>query len=119
MDVSHWSGSPVLAILAGKEEDRFTEFLVHLLQSPEVLRPFLKEVCELEVTNAELTSLRVRTQVTVVGGRPDIAIQSPDFYFLFEAKVGSWLHNEQLGRTLPRFRSGVQLTPRARRSYFC
>jgi hypothetical protein len=97
MDVSHWSGSPVLAILAGKEEDRFTEFLVHLLQSPEVLRPFLKEVCELEVTNAELTSLRVRTQVTVVGGRPDIAIQSPDFYFLFEAKVGSWLHNEQLG----------------------
>ncbi|MBZ4419335.1 PD-(D/E)XK nuclease family protein [Myxococcus sp. RHSTA-1-4] len=96
MAESNWPGNPVLAILAGKEEDRFTEFLVHLLQAPEVLRAFLKDACGLDVTDAMLNSLHVRTQVTVAGGRPDIAIQSPDLYFLFEAKVGSWLHEDQL-----------------------
>ncbi|MFP2906456.1 hypothetical protein ACLESD_15610 [Pyxidicoccus sp. 3LFB2] len=95
--MSNWSGNPVLAMLAGKEEDRFTEFLVHLLQSPEVLRVFLRDVCGLAVTDVDLESLHVRTQVTVSGGRPDIAIQSPSLYYLFEAKVGAWLHEEQLG----------------------
>jgi hypothetical protein len=96
MGSSGWDGRPIFALLAGKEEDRFTEFLVHLLQAPEVLRVFLKDLCGLSVTEPELVSLTTRTQVTVPGGRPDIAIRGAKRYYLIEAKVGSWLHEEQL-----------------------
>ncbi|WP_395843694.1 hypothetical protein [Archangium violaceum] len=91
-----WTGQPILSLLGGKEEDRFTEFLVHLLQAPEVLRAFMGEVCGIEVSDSELVSLKTRMQVTVPGGRPDIAIQGLARYCLFEAKVSSWLHDEQL-----------------------
>ncbi|MBZ4414700.1 PD-(D/E)XK nuclease family protein [Myxococcus sp. XM-1-1-1] len=96
MSSSSWTGQPILAVLGSKEEDRFTELLVHLLQAPEVLRAFMRELCGIEVSEAELVSLKARTQVTVPGGRPDIVIQGPARYCLFEAKVSSWLHEGQL-----------------------
>ncbi len=93
---SGWTGQPVLALLAGKVEDRFTEFLVHLLQAPDVLRVFMKELCDIKISDTELSTLSAKTQLTVQGGRPDLAIQGPVRYCLFEAKVDAWLHEGQL-----------------------
>jgi hypothetical protein len=80
--------------LADKEEDRFTQFLCQLLQSPEVLRVFLAEACHVEVD--DVADLIVATQTTIPDGRPDLVIAGPRHYFLFEAKVGSWMHDDQL-----------------------
>jgi hypothetical protein len=92
--MSVWPGRPHLSILGGKEEDRFTQYLCELLRAPVVLERFLKEVCGLVVTADEQVS--ARTQVTVPGGRPDLAVRGDSLYLLFEAKVGSWLHEDQL-----------------------
>ena len=87
---------PYLALLVGKEEDRFTEYLNQLLQDPHVLRAFVRDVCGLELPCAA-SRLSARTQITVPGGRPDLAItDSSTTYLLIEAKVGSWLHDDQL-----------------------
>jgi hypothetical protein len=89
-----WVGKPHLSILGGKEEDRFTQYLCELLRSPTILRAFITEACNLDVTVDETTL--ARTQVTVPGGRPDLAIRGKYLYLLFEAKVGAWLHEDQL-----------------------
>lgn len=89
-----WKGRPHLSILGGKEEDRFTQYLCELLQDPTVLNAFLPEVCGMSVPVQ--TNLVARTQVTVRGGRPDLAIRGETSYLLFEVKVGSWLHQDQL-----------------------
>lgn len=89
-----WEGRPYLAILGGKEEDRFTQYLDQLLRSSVVLKAFLGEVCGIALPTEDKISSR--TQVSVPGGRPDLAIRGDRLYLLFEAKVGSWLHEEQL-----------------------
>ena len=88
-----WTGKPYLALLASKEEDRFTEYLCHLLQSDDVCRAFLEQLCDVEPPEGPL---HVATQVTVEGGRPDLAIRGEELYVLFEAKVASLLHESQL-----------------------
>jgi hypothetical protein len=92
--VSRFQGSPYLAILSGKEEDRFTYFLRELLLAPKVLERFLTKFCGLPA-NAAATA-HADLQVTVDGGRPDLAVRTDDLYLLFEAKVDSWLHKDQL-----------------------
>ena len=57
------AGKPYLAILGGKEEDRFTKYLDELLCSPVVLDTFLKEVCGIEGSAGD--QIFARTQVTV------------------------------------------------------
>src|SRR5438067_1625071 len=89
-----WQGKPFLAVLAAKEEDRFTEYLSQILQAPEALRRFLSEVCGLAIRADE--ELSVRTQLRLTGGTPDLRIRGSTTYLLFEAKVGSWLHKDQL-----------------------
>jgi hypothetical protein len=89
-----WKGKPFLALLAGKEEDRFTAFLCELLKAPFVLREFLEQVCNIDV--AEPEKFIVATQVVVEGSRPDIVIKSDSALYIFEAKVSSWLHEGQL-----------------------
>lgn len=93
--MSTWRGKPYLALLAHKEEDRFTEYLCQLLQSEEVLIPFLRDLCTVE-TPVISSKLSVKTQVTVAGGRPDLTIRGDNIYLLFEAKVASWLHDNQV-----------------------
>jgi len=86
---------PYLSLLASKEEDRFTEYLGQLLQDPHILRAFVSKVCGVETQSPEM--LIARTQITVPGGRPDLAIRDPGAtYLLFEVKLGSWLHDDQL-----------------------
>ena len=92
--MSNWEGKPHFAILGGKEEDRFTQYLAALLRAPVVLVAFLKNVCRLTLASDE--PLSARTQVTVPGGRPDLAIRGESLYLLYEAKMASWLHEEQL-----------------------
>ncbi|WP_375760986.1 hypothetical protein [Corallococcus exercitus] len=89
-----WNGRPELALLAEKEEDRFTQFLCELLRSDAVMDGFLR-LCGLTPERGA-SALHPSTQVTVPGGRLDLAIHGPDTYLLFEAKVGSWLHDGQL-----------------------
>jgi hypothetical protein len=96
--MSSWAGRPYLAILGGKEEDRFTNYLAELLKDPDMLAAFtgtfLKDHCGLLI-NSE-PGMTAQTQVTVAGGRPDLAIRAKSTYLLFEAKVSSWLHEDQL-----------------------
>ena len=84
---------PIFAMLSDKEEDRFTELLAHLLRNAFVLRQFLSELCRIETVNGDLL---VRTQVLVDSGRPDLCVSGPGVQILFEAKVGSWLHQDQV-----------------------
>ena len=94
--MANWNGKPHKALLAAKEEDRFTEYLCQLLLSEEVLAPFLSELCGYD-PGALQRPIDVRTQVTVPGGRPDLAICASNGYLLFEAKVSTFLHQNQLG----------------------
>lgn len=96
--MSPWKGRPYLAILGGKEEDRFTNYLAELLQDKEVLASFcgrfLRSQCGFELDPD--SGLNARTQVIVPDGRPDLAIRGNSTYLLIEAKVSSWLHEDQL-----------------------
>lgn len=92
--MSTWTGRPHLSIFGGKEEDRFTRYLCELLRAPGVLAAFLREICGVEVGPHD--SVSAQTQVTVPGGRADLALRGESVYFLFEAKVGAWLHEDQL-----------------------
>jgi len=87
-----WTGRPHLSILGAKEEDRFTHYLCELLRAPSVLAAFLKDLCNVEVK----PNVNVSMQPQVTEGRPDLAIRGESTYLLFEAKVGSWLHEDQL-----------------------
>jgi len=69
-----WEGRPAMALLSGKEEDRFTSYLCELLKSREVLAGFLSKLCGV-APNDLGTAVEVRTQVTVPGGRPDLVIE--------------------------------------------
>jgi len=89
-----WRGTPFRALLAEKEEDRFTEFLAHLLQDEAVLQSFLSRLCSLPLK--DLGTVEVRTQVLLADGRPDLVIHGPRAFLVFEAKVGSWFHEGQL-----------------------
>ena len=92
--MNEWVGRPYLALLGGKEEDRFTQYLCELLRSQLFLDAFLHEICGIEIPHNE--PLTTRTQVTVPGGRPDLAVRGNSLYPFFEAKVASWLHERQL-----------------------
>lgn len=94
--MTDWTGRPLLSLLADKEEDRLTEFLLHLLQSPEVRRAFVEGLADVRLSDATLASLQVRAQVPVPGGRPDLTLTGGSTYILVEAKVGAWLHEDQL-----------------------
>jgi hypothetical protein len=89
-----WDGRPELALLAEKEEDRFTQLLCELLRSKEVMRGFL-HLCG-GGFEERAAHLRPSTQVTIPEGRLDLALHGPDTYLLVEAKVGAWLHDGQL-----------------------
>ena len=89
-----WTGCPELALLAEKEEDRFTQYLCELLRSESVMAAFLR-TCGVIPPEAAPT-LQPSTQATIPNGRLDLAIRGPGYYLLFEAKVSSWLHDEQL-----------------------
>ena len=91
MDDRHWTSAPTLAVLAGKEEDRFTEYLCHLLRDGGFLAAFTEKI-GLDYAD----TLTVSTQVRVQGGRPDLVIRNEDNLVLFEAKLGSWLHDDQV-----------------------
>jgi len=90
-----WKGRPALALLAEKEEDRFTRLLRELLQHPDVLEAFLREACELQLDGTQ-RDCRVETQVVVPGGRADLVVIGPGIHAIFEAKVASWLHDLQM-----------------------
>jgi hypothetical protein len=92
MTHSH-ADNPVQALLAGKEEDRFTEFLARLLRENDLASRFLRELCGYEPKRGRPV---VRTQVIVEEGRPDLVITGPDFLVVVEAKMASWLHESQL-----------------------
>ncbi len=96
--MSSWVGRPYLAILGGKEEDRFTNYLAEILKDPSILAAFtgifLKDHCRLLLKQEP--GMMAQSQVTVAGGRPDLAIRAKSTYLLFEAKVSSWLHEDQL-----------------------
>lgn len=93
MSRDSWQQRPLHAMLAGKEEDRFTECLADLLHSKTVLEHFLLDLCQ--ITLKDFTDISVHTQFTVPGGRPDLIIKGPDHFCIFEAKVGSLLHEGQ------------------------
>ena len=92
--MGNWTGRPHLSLLGGKEEDRFTLYLCELLRDKGVLRRFVTKICGIEV--APDTTLSALIQATVPGGRADLAIHGESVYLLFEAKLGSWLHEDQL-----------------------
>jgi len=96
VDEEKWNGRIARALLAGKEEDRFTIFLGELLKSSVVLRAFLQDVCAIPSPVRSVEELRVATQVQVPDGRPDLVITGPDLFLVFEAKVAAWLHKDQL-----------------------
>ena len=99
-----WQPQIHRAVLLRNEEDRFTEFLAQLLQAPAVRRVFVNELCHKEGVGPILNEiccdhLKVYTQVQIEGGRPDLVIKDEKgdkVFLLFEAKVGSWLHEDQL-----------------------
>jgi hypothetical protein len=92
--VGTWTGRPHLSILGGKEEDRFTVHLCELLRDTGVLRAFITKICGGEVAPDSTVSPSV--QVTVPGGRPDLAIRGDSVYLLLEAKIGAWVHKDHL-----------------------
>lgn len=104
-----WSGKPSLALLADKEEDRFTVLLAELLRSRLVLEAFLG-LCEIDPQES-VSALAVRNQVTVTDGRPDLVIYAPRTYLLFEAKVGSWLHEGQAEAYIDALMAWSRTTP--------
>jgi hypothetical protein len=85
--------NPVEALLCGKEEDRFTDFLARLLREKDLASRFLREVCHYEPKRGRP---EVHTQVVVPDGRPDLVISGPDYLLVVEAKLASWLHERQL-----------------------
>lgn len=88
--------TPIRAILASNEEDRFTEYLSGLLTDSAVLSAFLQLIPGFKVVPEEFRLLSVDVQVAVEGGRPDLVISGPNTLVLCEAKVGSWIHGNQL-----------------------
>jgi hypothetical protein len=96
MQPSIWEGKPERAFLAGKEEDRFTEMLCQILKDQTVLDKFLRQLCDIQLSPAELVKTIVTTQMVVPEGRIDLVIRSPKHLLVFEAKVGSWLHGNQI-----------------------
>ncbi|MEP6651971.1 MAG: PD-(D/E)XK nuclease family protein [Myxococcales bacterium] len=96
MNDEPWTGRVARALLAGKEEDRFTAFLEQLLKSELVLAAFLKEVCGIPSVAFSTGDLTVATQVQIPNGRPDLVITGPNIFLVFEAKVSAWLHKDQL-----------------------
>jgi hypothetical protein len=107
---SEWRGQPERALLAEKEEDRFTVLLCELLRSRDVLTSFL-ELSGVSLGD-KLTELAVGNQVTVPGGRPDLVIRGAKTYLMFEAKVGSWLHDGQIPAYLEALSSWAAETPK-------
>ena len=93
-----WNGRPYLAILGGKEEDRFTYYLSELLKDHDLLAAFIHKFLKSASGRSFQTDpgMTARIQVTVPGGRPDLAVRASLLYLLFEAKIGSWLHEDQL-----------------------
>lgn len=93
------SHRPLHAMLWGKEEDRFTEFLASVLQVAGLERAFLENFCRLgRLPSAGV--VEVKTQYAVEEGRPDLLIElsgpTRAVTVLVEVKVDSWLHPKQL-----------------------
>jgi len=91
-----WIGKPFLALLANKEEDRFTEYLCELLKARPVLIRFLSEVCGFLLPRGE--DLTVKTRISFDSGIPDLVVESETVRLVFEAKVASLPHDDQLVR---------------------
>lgn len=85
---------PFRAILASKEEDRFTAFLAELLRLKSFQTAFLKELCGLEGFDDAIPM--IRTHLSVPGGVTDLTIEGPKIFLIVEAKLASWLHQGQL-----------------------
>lgn len=109
MNESEWLGRPALAILADKQENRFTTLLCELLRSRRVLSAFL-DTCGITPRDG-VADLTVRTEVSVPGGRPDLVVRGSSTYLLFEAKVGSWLNQRQVPAYLNAVTAWTRLTP--------
>lgn len=66
---------PLLALLACNEEDRFTEYLYHLLGWDDVLSELLN-LCGASGVKCNVVEVSIRN--FVAGSYPDLAIQGPD-----------------------------------------
>jgi hypothetical protein len=87
-----WQGIPARALLRDKLEDRFTEYLAQLLLAEQFLAPFAETFCNIR----DRAAGRVETWCSVPGGYPDLILRFEDTLLLFEAKVDSCLHQQQL-----------------------
>ncbi|GEJ56659.1 hypothetical protein [Anaeromyxobacter diazotrophicus] len=85
------SFNPLHALLAENEEDRFTEALSHLLRHGNLAERFL-----LEFADVKTSGVAVQTQLVVLNGRPDVVFTAPSVTVVLEAKLASWLHDDQL-----------------------
>lgn len=103
--------SPYLSILGANEEDRFTEYLSLLLADSSFLREFLNLSPSVKLPADQFGSLRVDMQVRVEGGRPDLVISGDDTLLIYEAKVGSWIHGNQLVEYAKHIRAWKRLNP--------
>ncbi|HRK32270.1 MAG TPA: hypothetical protein PLD59_14480 [Tepidisphaeraceae bacterium] len=91
-----WAGRPALAFMAAKEEDRFSTFLVELLRYRPLLERFCSFFLKIAVPADVDSDSCVSTQRVLASGRPDIAIEWPQFACYIEAKLSSYLHTDQL-----------------------
>jgi hypothetical protein len=104
---------PIISILAANEEDRFTSYLAALLEDPIVLNQFLDLSPKTRIPEAEFASLRTQMQVQFEGGRPDLVISGDHTLFVYEAKVGSWIHGNQLAEYARHLRSWRAANPKS------
>lgn len=88
------SVNPARALLARNEEDRFTEYLYHLLLGwDDVLSEFLALCGQTGIVS---NAVEIMLRNYFAGAYPDLAIQGADFYFIFEAKLMSGLAPNQV-----------------------
>ncbi|MGH7178410.1 MAG: hypothetical protein ACREJC_13610, partial [Tepidisphaeraceae bacterium] len=75
--MNEWIGKPAQALLAAKEEDRFTAYLAELLKADKLLDPFLNELCGVSADVHARSRAKIANQVVVTNGRPDLIITLP------------------------------------------
>jgi hypothetical protein len=76
-----------------------------------VLAAFCRRTCGLEISEEDISTLEVRTQQVVPGGRPDLSIKGPRHFLLVEAKVEAWLHTDQAVPYAHAIREWLSTTP--------
>ncbi len=85
--------NPVQALLAGTEEDQFTEFLARLLRERDLATEFLRRVCGFD---RAVGRPKVQTRRPVPDGCPDLVITGSSYRVIIEVKLASPLHEGQL-----------------------